>query len=634
MAPWLLVGGVVLAAVAIYTALGLRSHTYQPDEALYVGLAQYVGHTGLSSLFEWTVYQRGIQRLTVWLLTPEFALFDAPRAFVVGHVVQSLAFATAAIPAYRLGRGLGLRPAWAVVPAIMTVAIPWGIMATTFLTEPVGYAAFIWLIYLTWRAVVEPRPRNDALALAATAIALLSRTNYMTLLPLAPLAALAFSWPRAGSWRERVRGWPAAAWHRHAVIVVATIAALVLLAAWTATGGGLTKLAGTYVLPSFSDLGGVLSKEVRWLSRVVAGTAYLPAIFALPWLLQGLMRPRQPERQAFAVVVVLAVVALLVSLAGATPDERYIMTLAPVLAVAACAGIARREVPLVGVAVALAACVALVGAEHWGANGGSYAYFAFPAEAFHHELVLGRLSVPPLSALPGGPGFEFAILYVVAGVACLALLRARRTAAVAPAVIVGVLGVAQVFVGGYALKKFDKFVGHPTPLSLHDRAFIDRRIPRGEVAGIWGIGPGDLPDLVGLYREAEFWNTQLRDVVRVGDSTFAPYPPTLPRDTKLDLVTATGAVNVEGSPVPRILLVPQRLNTLSLVSRRLAPGYLPLDVVSPRRPLQARWQINRVEADGRVDAGTRAHMWMFAAGAPKGGCGLLGLQAPAGGGAR
>jgi hypothetical protein len=412
-------------------------------------------------------------------------------------------------------------------------------------------------------------------------------------------------------------------WRAHRVLVVASTVALVAVALWSATGGGLKTLAGSYALPDFGDLGGVADKELAWLARVVAGTGYVTAVFALPWLAKGLVR-----RQAFSVVAVLAAGALLVSLADAAPDERYVMGLAPLLAIAAVAAVARREVRLAGTLVALVACVALVLSERWDLHLGAFAFFAFPAESLHRELVLGRLSVPPLSWLPGGTDLALALLMAAAVAIALVALRRRGAAAV----IVALLVVAQLGAGAYALRKFDEQVGAPTPLSLSRRAFVDRHARGAEWAAVWDIGVGELPESIGQYRDAQFWNTRLRGDVTENGIVKAAYQYQLARHTQLAVDPSTGAARSAQGPTPPLLLVPRGFNALALVWRTRDRPYLPFDLVEPRRPLQAAWRVTHAELDGRVRAGQRARVRIFRAAGAAHACGLLAVQAPPGGG--
>ncbi len=628
--PWpaLGAGGLFLAAVAVLTALGIGQMSYQPDEALYTQVAQHVGHRGLVGFFEWDVYQRGIQRLTVWMLAPVFALFDGPGAFAIGHVLQSALYASAAIAAYLLARGLGLRPLAALAAGALSILVPWAIMAQTFLTEPAAYAAFAWLLYAGWVALARPSPRHDAFALLAAALAPLSRTGFVVLLPVLPVAAAIVSWPASGSVPERLRGWPAALWRRHRVLVVVAVFAAVLVVGRMATGGGWSALTGTYGAPPLSDLGLVVRKDLQFLSRLMSGTGLLLGAIALPWLAVGLARVRDAPRHAFAVLAVLLSLALLLQLAGAAPDERYVMYLTIPLAVAGVAAVARREIGALGLAAGTAVVAALVLGHRWDVNGGDFGFYAYPAEQFHHRLLTGRLSVPPLSHLPGDPEHSLVLILVLAACATWVVLgRVRRTGAAVAAVLLALVGW-QAIQTGYVLRNFRDKVANPNHIGLGARSFVDRVVPRGEFAGIYGAGAGNTRDFEAIWLEAQFWNPQLRAIVQLGPRTVAPSPYTLGQPVVLQPNAETGRVSVTTGRMPRFLAEARGVNPLGLRARPVAASYLPMDVVEVSRPLRADWYVVGMSSGGIVRPRGAARLRVFRHAIERGRCARMDVTGP------
>src|SRR5204862_160990 len=168
--------------------------------------------------------------------------------------------------------------------------------------------------------------------------------------------------------------------------------------------------------------------------------------------------------------------------------------------------------------VATGVCLALVLRERWDLNRDDFSFFSYPAEAFHHRVVEGRLSVRPFSALPGSPDLKLAVALVAAASVAYA---ARRRPVLAGAVLAAVVGW-QFAQTQYTLHMFGAKVGAGP--SLHDRAFIDRQLRGGEVAGVWAVGPGNTGDYTYAFRGAEFWNTRVRPLVFPDHVDGAPYP--------------------------------------------------------------------------------------------------------------
>ena len=66
--------------------------------------------------------------------------------------------------------------------------MPWIVYSGFLLTEVAAYPAFLWALLALQRATAAPRPRNDLLALAGIALAVLARTQLGVLLVVLPLA--------------------------------------------------------------------------------------------------------------------------------------------------------------------------------------------------------------------------------------------------------------------------------------------------------------------------------------------------------------------------------------------------------------------------------------------------------------
>src|SRR3954447_13364406 len=195
--------GAVLALIGIAGAVyvyiwGIRVTTYTPDETLYVAIANWLPHHLPGGLFQLDFYERGPQRLEIFVLSLGLHLFGSPAGFKFTHLVNALAFGSTTIPTYLMARGLAVRRPLALVGAALVVAVPWTVLMTSVLTETLAYPCFAWAVWATWRAVVEPSARRELLSLALIALAILARSIFLALLALLPAAVFLQEW-RFGS---------------------------------------------------------------------------------------------------------------------------------------------------------------------------------------------------------------------------------------------------------------------------------------------------------------------------------------------------------------------------------------------------------------------------------------------------
>src|SRR3954447_4215144 len=95
---WPIIAVVVLAAVVL-SHYAVSEHFFQADEQFHVQVGRFVFGDGFpEALFHVDVYSRGLQRLYVWLIGPELALFSSPHDLEVAHVVSAACFALTAVP--------------------------------------------------------------------------------------------------------------------------------------------------------------------------------------------------------------------------------------------------------------------------------------------------------------------------------------------------------------------------------------------------------------------------------------------------------------------------------------------------------------------------------------------------------
>lgn len=626
----------VLALLALAIAIAawlqhwaVQTHAWGNDEELYRHFAAGVARDFPLGIFDVEEsYGRGIQRLHLLVFALPMSFTRAPAAFNIAHLLFVVGYASAIVPAWLLARGAGLGRWTALVPATLAVVAPWAVLTTSFLTEPLGYGVFAWALWAVWRAVVRPSATSDALALVLLALAALTRTGFLLLAPILPLAALAQAWrfgAGGGSAGERLRNLPRAALRRQPLAITVGGAGLFVLAGYWAgiLPGGEGQLIGTYAssLPSLEE---VVLKWRTFSSRIVAGTGFVLAAAALPWIASQLGRPRSPEAYALGVTALLASLAVLVALVSAPGDERYAMYVAVPLVVVGCTALLRAEVGPAGLVAGGLGVAALFLVAVWTLNDPSdFGYFGFPVESAVVRVVLIRVSET-----------AFALLLAAAFLAVAVAARAIGPARVLPLLVLPV--AAWMFaMTGYTLRNHVTKAGASSGADTGERAFVDRNVPDGEEVGIWAVPAGEQGSYITIWREIQYWNTAMRSVVAphapvssVGSRDF-PYPFGT-YDIQPELVVADGRVRGSGErPFPRYLVVAHRPLAVALRWRTVAAAsYIPADLVRVEKPLRARYVVDGVTTDMAIDSGGTATIRVYRDGAPDARCAYVDVLAP------
>jgi hypothetical protein len=218
------------------------------DEIVYSELAKSFAATG--DLAVRGVPTSGYGVVYPIVISPAYALFDAvPTAYAAIKAINSLALSLAAVPAYLLARRV-VRPRYALVVAVLTVAVPSTIYAGVVMTENVFYAIFLVAALALVAALERPTPLRVGLFLAATGVAYFTRAQAIALVPAALTAPLLVVRPRA---LARFR------WLYGLVVGLALLAVAVELA----RGRSLSSLLGAY--SAATDQRYTLGATAKWL---------------------------------------------------------------------------------------------------------------------------------------------------------------------------------------------------------------------------------------------------------------------------------------------------------------------------------------------------------------------------------
>jgi hypothetical protein len=598
---WAVLAAACTLAVLWFFYWGVNTHVFQHDEDQYLYLARWAQLDLPSRLLDFDTFGRGLQRLEVWLLMIPSLLFDSPESLVGGRLLNTIAFVSTAIPVYLLGRGMGLRPHWAALPAVFSAVVPWAVVTTSLLTENVAYPAFVWVVWSMWRAIVAPSRWRDLLALALLVVAGAARSGLLLIAPALPLAVLVVGLRcGAGSaWRRLV-----AVLRAHAVLwaaVAVAVLPLVLAPLGVGVADEITqRLAGGYPTRADFDVLALLEKSATYFSRVVVGTGVLSAVFALPWLVVGLVRPRDRDTAALAAVIVLATLTLFVSLAPAGPDERYIVYLAPLVLLPATLAVARREYSPLGVAIASVLVAALLWRVTWNHEQGPFGFFVSPVEMFYGRVVGLRLS----DYLPGDAtvALDLAALGVaLLGVGLAALLRfaPRRIAGPPVALLVGAVALLMLVQTDYALSKFVNGPGSRAAADLRERAFVDETVPGGASLGQLAEGAGLRPEFAPLWQELQFYNERIERIYTFSPQRIAS-PPSDTQVWNLGYDERTGRV-ISPVPLPDYLAIPAPFGDLRLRGEIVAaPRYIAIALFKVDQPATVAWRTTGFRPGGAV----------------------------------
>lgn len=626
---WAIVAAVAVVAFLFYAYWGIHTHVFQADEHQYVYLSRWLRVNFPESLWNFDVMQRGLQRLEVWMLAVPGALLDSPQSLVAGRMLNTIAFVSTAIPVYLLGRGMGVSSRWAALPAALSATVPWAVVTTSFLTENLAYPTTTWAIWAIWAAASAPSAVRDLLALVALALAGLSRTAMLLLVPLLPVTVLATELRYApGAMAERLR----TALRAHLVLWGAVAAGtLVLLASKAGIGGDITtRLAGYYGTVWGFQLGDLLAKVGQFFSRVVVGTAFFPAVVALPWLAIQLVRP--DSRRDFALAVTLVGAGLLILYASHTAplDERYMVYLAPLVLLPATVAVARRQVAPAGIAIATVLLALLLLRVPWSATtDGDFGYFVAPVESFYSRAVGIRLDL----SVPGGYGTVLTVIPVALALGGLALARSLRRDPArlmgrAGAIAVAAVAITMVIETQYAISKFVNSAGSKSGPALRARAFADENTPSGARIGELSEGAGKTAEYTSVWQEVQFYNQRLDTVYSVGPNTIA-VPPGDELVENVAIDPDTGRVRAP-RPLPEYLVVPTAVGTVKLRGQDLpSPKYIPVSLMKVAQPATAAWTTTDLGASAVVGP-TGSTVRFFGTGLPAGRhCATIDLGAPA-----
>jgi hypothetical protein len=575
-----LLGAGALAAVT----LRVRDWVVMTDELQYAKLATHIGET-LSPL----PVLRGVAvssyaQVYPILLSPLYGAFSAPTAFRAAHVLNAVLFASAAVPVYLLAREVGLSSNWRLVCAALALVVPWNVETAFVLTESAAYPVFCWTSLALVRAVAEPSRRRDAIALAAIALAVFTRTQFLSLAVVLPLVVVLLDG------RASLR--------RHRVLAVAGACAIVAAIAIEFTGG-LSRLLGNYAVTAQGSLLPWKAIELAGahLDLVGVGIGVLPLLLGGAWIVDNVVR-----RSPFALYALVAIVVLTLETSsydarfggGLTGIRgRYLFYVAPLLLVAMARALADQRVSRVSLAAVTV-------------------FFAVTVLAHDFPRILGLSVDAPVAVLndfvQASGGAPFVALAAI--VLALGYGVPRWNARARLATVVAFVFAASLTTSALAWSRL--FSGHgPSGRPVQGVQglvldWVDRAVPKGaHTAMIPYVIPPDWGRAALQWWDVEFWNRSVDRVFVVdGRWEYAPFPH---RELQVD--PSTGVI-AGTEHEPEYVVAAAADSRFHLASTQLFRNY-DIDVLHVARPYRVDWRSAGLDPDGWIRPPRRASIRIF-----------------------
>jgi hypothetical protein len=609
------IAGIVAAAgvLGLVYAVKATHWAVMTDELQTAKLATSIAETLSPVPYVHGVYFPALSQLYPLLMAPFFGTLSPPAAITAVHALNGFLLASAAIPAYLLAHSVTGSRSAGIVAAAMTAFTPWLVLSATLLTENAAYPAFVWSVFLCYRTMAAPSAVKDLAACAGLVLAFFARTQMIVLALALPVAILAHELALALGGAERGARLAAApralvrsvAAHRLLVGVYAIAAAI---AGIIAASGSLGALVGTYggavhgrLLPA-----GIWQSAVTHLDHVVTGVGVVPFVLATAWALAAIARPERKAPHAFAVLTLVLIPVLTVEVTSFDlryaghqfEQDRYLFYIAPLLAVGTAAALTERRHLVLRAALVAAVAGTFVAADTFVSyRDRTPIWWAAPAAAFHPKLTDAAHAV----GLSAGTLVRLAVLVLTALLA-VAILRSPRPTAL------WTCGLAVAAFGTFeAAWEFHRYVVPSLTVrsTVAHRNWIDAAAPSSPVALVpspWVAPPG--------WWEAEFWNRDVRQVVRIGRrSTYTPFPAAA---ANVDF----DAGRLRGGPIPHLLVLARNETRFALADAAPVATTAALALVRVPRPDRLAWTTRGVGDDGWIPANGRAAIRIFAGDRP------------------
>jgi hypothetical protein len=525
---WAWLTAIVVASAVLRALLArqLVAPFIMVDELIWSELARGIADAGEPLLRDQP--NPGYSVVYPLLISPAYLLFDSlPTAYAAVKTMNALLMSLAAIPGFFVARRVVGR-SYALLAAVLTVAVPSLAYTGTVMTENAFYPLFLVVILVLLVSLERPTPLWVVLLLALAGLAYATRVQAVALGPAILLAPLLLALFERRGLRETVSRFR---W-LYGIVLGAAVVALAVQAA----GGGLL---GAYepVGKGGYDAG----KALRYLWWHLAELSLYVLVIPLAATIVLVARARSLDArlQAFlattvsVTVCLLPVVAVFASRFSDRIEERNMFYVAPLPCIALLAWIERGAPrPRVLAPVAAGASALLV--------------VAVPFDRFlTTSAITDTLMLLPLWSLQDHIGESWITVVALAAALVLAvafLFVPRRYAVLLPLLVLGlwIAAIRPIWWGTHGFQRFSEGVLFQG-IRKADRDWVDKALPPGtEAAFVWTGRTDRL-----TVQISEFFNRQVGPVYYVTH----PTPGGLP-ETRVRIDPNTGRVTLpDGTPV-------------------------------------------------------------------------------------
>jgi hypothetical protein len=597
----LILGGLVLASTVFHTwwVRGVEAPQILCDEFIHAGIADSIvrhgeyAYRGMPLRYSYTY---------PLALAPAWSIGSMQTTYELTKASNALMMSLAAVPVYFWARRL-VSFGWSVVAAVLVLCMPAFAFAGLIMTENAAFPTFVLALFAIAYALERPRVIPQVAALAAIALAAVSRYQSLVLLPVFVGAAalkLVLDW-RAGVPREQLRY---RALHLAAAVGVA-LALAVGYVVWKAVRGQpLASGLGPYSGLATGNY--PLHEVLRWTYlnagefALAAGFIGAAALVLLVWE-GGAGRLDTDALRAFVAVAAVAVCGVLLEVgifaAGVAQYivERYSFYALPAVLLALVVWLGNgMPRPRLGVAVALLVPLGFVLSvetlDRSPLHDGSLPVNTLTLYAFQRftQRLGGDVSDVELITLVG----------IALAAAAFAVLP-RRLARIAIPLAVGaaLLAFTKPVVGATAGSSLPQ-AGAAGPV----REWIDDVVGSGADVPYLLEPSGDVSSATLVSLQTEFWNRSVDTLYALGGATQLCPLPSIP----IEVDDRTGRiVRTDRSPPEpidvRYVVAPRGANIAGTVLANGGPETLqPLALYGVERPLRVGSTTIGVTADGWV----------------------------------
>jgi dolichyl-phosphate-mannose-protein mannosyltransferase len=525
---WAWLAAIVVASAALRALLATRlvAPFIMVDELIWSELARGIAGAGEPLLRDQP--NPGYSVVYPLLISPAYLLFDSlPAAYAAVKTMNAVLMSLAAIPAFFVARRVVGR-SYALLAAVLTVAVPSLAYTGTVMTENAFYPLFLVVILVLLVTLERPTPLWVVLLLALSGLAYATRVQAVALGPAILLAPLLLAVFERRGFRETVSRFR---WLYGIVLGVAVVALVV-----QAAGGGLL---GAY--EPVSEGGYDAGKALRYVWWHLAELSLYVLVIPLAATIVLVARARSLDLrlQAFlatllsVTVCLLPVVAVFASRFSDRIEERNMFYVAPLLCIALLAWI-ERGAPRPRVLAAVAAGVSAL------------LVVAVPFDRFlTTSAITDTLMLLPLWSLQdhiGDGWITAAALGAALALAAAFLFVPRGYAVLLPLLVLGlwVAAIRPLWWGTHGFERFSEGVLFQG-IRKADRDWVDEALPAGtEAAFVWTGRTDRL-----TVNMNEFFNRRVGPVYYITD----PTPGGLP-ETRVRVDPKTGHVTLpDGTPV-------------------------------------------------------------------------------------